>query len=87
MLPIYGYQMMKIYEFTLVLPDVNDQTGDAIYGKCKESSVGNSNGTTYVAFDREAESLESAIDSAVADLKNVGVQPLRLEMEVPATLA
>ena len=75
---------MKMYEFTLVLPDVDDETADAIYGKCKDSSLGKCNGTTYVAFDREAESLEAAIDSAVADLKSVGVQPLHVQMEVPA---
>ena len=76
---------MKTYEFTLFLPDVDDETADAIYGKCKDSSLGKCSGTTYVAFDREADSLESAIDSAVADLKSAGVQPLRLEMELPVT--
>jgi len=75
---------MKTYEFILVLPDIDDDTADAIYGKCDDSSVGKSSGTTYVAFDREAESLESAIRSAVADLNNIGVHPLRIEMEVPA---
>lgn len=77
---------MKTYEFTLVLPDIDEETADAIYGKCTDSSLGKCSGTTCIAFDREAESLEFAIDSAVADLKSVGVQPLRLEMEVPATL-
>ena len=76
---------MKTYEFTLLLPNVDEQTASAIYGRCKDSSLGKCSGTTYLAFDREAESLESAIDSAVADLKSVGVQPLRLEMELPVT--
>lgn len=76
---------MKTYEFTLVLSDVDDETAEAIYGKCHDSSLGMSNGTTYIAFDRQSKSLESAIDSAIADLKNVGVQPLRVEIEIPVT--
>jgi len=76
---------MKTYEFTVIIPDVDETTADAIYGKCGDASLGKSNGMTYVAFDRDGESLESAIDSAVADLRSVGVQPLRVEMELPAT--
>lgn len=75
---------MKVYEFTLILPEVDDETADAIYGKCKDSSLGKGGGTTYLAFDREAASLEAAIDSALTDLRSLGVQPLRIEMEVPA---
>ena len=75
---------MKVYEFTLILPEVDDETADAIYGKCEDSSLGKGNGTTYLAFDREAASLEAAIDSALTDLRSLGVQPLRIEMEVPA---
>ena len=74
---------MNTYEFTLVLPDVDDETADAIYGKCRDSSLGKASGTTYAAFDREAESLESAIDSAVEDLRSVGVEPLQIQIEVP----
>jgi hypothetical protein len=40
------------------------------------------NGTSYVAFDREAESLEAAIDSAVAVLRRLGVEPMRVEMDL-----
>lgn len=75
---------MFTYEFTLVIPEIDPQTADAIYGVCSDSSVGRANGTTYVAFDREAESLEVAIQSAIDDLRRVGVRPLRVEMEVAA---
>ena len=43
---------MKTYEFTLILPDINDSTVDALYALCKDSSIGKSNGTMYVMFDR-----------------------------------
>ena len=75
---------MKTYEFTLVIPDVTEQTADAVYGTCADASLGRSNGITYVAFDREAESLESAISSAVADVESVGVRPVRVQMELSA---
>jgi len=74
---------VKTYEFTLILPEVDDQTADAIYGKCRDASLGKSNGASYVAFDRKAESLEAAIESAVADLRSIGVQPLHVQMDVP----
>ena len=74
---------MRVYQFTLILSDLDDEIADAIYGKCRDSSTGRANGAAYVAFDREAVSLESAIASAVADLRSVGVEPLRIQMEVP----
>ena len=77
---------MKTYEFTLNISEVDDKTSEAIYSKCTDSSLGKCNDTTYVAFDREAESLEYAIDSAIADLRRVGVQPLHIEMKIPATV-
>ena len=78
---------MKTYEFILILPEMDNEIAEAIYEVCNDSSLGKTNGATYVAFDRLAESLESAIDSAIADLKSVNVQPLRIEMEIPATIS
>ncbi len=75
---------MRGYQFTLILPEVDDETADAIYGKCKDSSLGKAGETTYLAFDRESASLESAIDSALGELRSLGVQPLQIQMEVPA---
>ena len=74
---------MKTYEFTLIVPDIDDVTVDAVYGRCLDSSIGASHGTMYVAFDREAVSLEDALDSAIADLRQLGIEPLRIEMDVP----
>lgn len=76
---------MQIYEFILIIPDVDEEVAEAIYGRCQDSSVGKSHEATYVAFDREAKSLESAISSAVDDLKQIGVQPMKVEIEVPVT--
>ncbi len=74
---------MKIYEFTLIIPDIDDTTVDAIYGSCQDSSIGKTHGTMYVTFDRESVSLEAALDSAITDMRNLGIEPLRVEMDVP----
>jgi len=76
---------MKSYEFTVILPEIGDSTVDAIDHRCPDSSIGRSHGTMSAAFDREANSFEMAIDSAVADLHQLGVSPLRIEMDVPKT--
>jgi hypothetical protein len=79
---------MKTYGFTLIVPDIDDATVDAVYGRCPDSSIGSSHGTMDVAFDREAVSQEAALESAIADLRQLGIAPLRVEMDAPeSTLA
>ncbi|MEA3640784.1 MAG: hypothetical protein VBE63_12685 [Lamprobacter sp.] len=74
---------MKLFAFSFLIPAIEDPIIDAIYGHCPDASVSSSDGQMYVAFDREAGCLESALDSAVADLWHIGVRPLRVEMDVP----
>nr|VFK16013.1 MAG: hypothetical protein BECKLPF1236B_GA0070989_108721 [Candidatus Kentron sp. LPFa] len=76
---------MKTHEFTLILsePDIDDSTVEAIYEKCLDSSIGKSRGALYVAFDREAASFDTAFDSAMEDLRHLGITPLRVEMDIP----
>lgn len=78
---------MKTYAFTLIVPEIDDTVANAIYDACTDASFGKSHDTTYVAFDREAASLEIAIDSAIADLQRVGVYPLRVEMDIPTAVS
>ena len=75
---------MKIFHFSLPIPVIDDEIVDALYGRCADISVGSDHGHMYVAFDRAAVSLEAAIDSAVTDMWEMGIQPLRVEMDVPA---
>ncbi len=74
---------MKTYEFTLIVPDVDDATVDEVYGRCSDASIGRSRDTMYVAFDREATSLDAALSSATEDLRQLGIAPIRVEMDVP----
>lgn len=76
---------MKTYGFTVALagaPDLTDDLCDALYAAgCDDSSPYSSEGITYVPFDREADSLENAIRSAIADVQKAGCQVERLEMD------
>lgn len=67
-------------EFTLFIPEIDDATVDAIYGRCADASIGKSHGVMYIAFDREAVSLEAAIQSATEDLRQLGVVTPTLKM-------
>jgi len=78
---------MRTYEFCVIVPPLDEATADAIYGLCPDSSVGANHGVDYVAFDREAETLEEAIRSAVSELRRLAVKPLRIELDVPDALA
>ena len=78
---------MKTYEFTLIVSEIEDELAEKLYGICNDASLGQTHGTTYVAFDRESKSLEAAINSALADLTSIGIEPLRVEMAVPLVAA
>lgn len=75
--------MMRTYTFTLIVegPDLQaDEMVDALFGAgCDDALVGAVDGVQYVEFDREAETPEQAILSAVADIESVeGAQVARL---------
>jgi len=75
---------MKNYEFSLVLTEseVSDLHCDALYAAgCDDGTVVTRNGVTYVAFDREAESLETAIRSASEQVRAAGFTIARVEMD------
>ena len=74
---------MKTYSFTVIVADLDDETIDAIAGSCPDSGVGTRQATTFVDFDREADSLGTAIDSAVADLEALQVKPIRVLIDMP----
>lgn len=74
---------MTAYEFSLIVPPIEDETINAIYGALDDVSIGTTQGQTYVAFDREALSLEAALAKATRQLRSFGIEPTRVEMDVP----
>lgn len=75
---------MRVYEFELVLAGVEVMTEDiaeALFAAgCDDGSPHSGNGVAAVGFDREAKSLEQAIASAVADVKQAGFDVARVEL-------
>jgi hypothetical protein len=75
---------MNTYEFSLVLtvPEVTEADCDALYeAGCDDGTIVTRGGATYIAFDREAASLEAAIRSATANVRSAGFEVARVEMD------
>ena len=75
---------MTIYDFQLVLPELDNDTIERIYALCGDVGIGTRAGVTYADVHREAASLGAAIDSVIADLERCGVSPRELHVETPA---
>lgn len=65
----------KIYSFTMVLDTFTNTTGgleDKLYkAGCDDALLYFMNNTVHLDFDREAESLEQAIETAIENISNV----------------
>ena len=74
---------MPLYEFQLVLGDIDSMTekiADALYeAGCDDTTPFSSQGVAAVGFSREAESLEDAVRSAIADVNKAGFSVARVE--------
>ena len=80
---------MAIYRFTVVLAGLNEISDDLAEARfeagCDDGSPFSSCGVGAVGFDREADCLESAMCSAVADVRNTGcvVECVKIEHDSP----
>jgi hypothetical protein len=73
----------KTYGFSVVLTvsTLSEEECDALYGAgCDDGTIVTRAGSTYIAFDRKAVSLEQAIRSATADVRAAGFDVKRVEM-------
>jgi len=86
---------MATYRFTVILAglrEISDDLAEALFeAGCNDGSPWSSQGVAAVGFDREAESFEQAVRSAVADVQKAGchVAWVKIEPEdlVPSTPA
>ena len=76
-----------IHRFTILIPEVSDELFEQIAGRCPDSLSGVNEDRAYVDFSRESDSLGSAIDSAIADLTNLGVSPLGVQADEMAGIS
>lgn len=76
---------IQTYTFTVVLRDQTEMTEDlaealAAAG-CDDGLAGSSDGIAAVIFDRQAESLEQAVRSAIADVQKAGCHTAWVRIE------
>ena len=67
---------MKTYHVHVLLEGTDIEQAERIYDYADDATVALSNGALHVDFDRDAEALEAAIASAMADVRNAGCVPL-----------
>lgn len=74
---------MTTFEFTLRIGQrlADESEMDRIYVRCDDCSLLVEGNVTLLAFHREAESLQAAIRSAIADVNAVGYRVSHVEME------
>lgn len=78
---------MREYEFTLVLTaDPNEEEADQMYGTFNDGTISTIAGVQQIHFHREAATLEEAIRSAIGDVRTVGLDIERVEMEPQSLL-
>jgi hypothetical protein len=76
---------MKTYDFDMILAsdtEMTEELADQLFDAgCDDGTPGVFCGTPYLSFHREAESLESAIRSAAADVQKAGCIVERVQIE------
>ena len=76
---------MTTYDFDVVLAagtEITEELADQLFDAgCDDGTPGTFCGVPYISFHREADSLESAIRSAVADVQKAGFVVERLQIE------
>lgn len=79
---------MTKYEFTLILKgqfELTEEIADELFeAGCDDGTPGTCNGVFSIDFHREANSIEEAIRSAIANVKSAGYEVERVEIEAEA---
>lgn len=82
---------MTKYEFTLILKgqfELTEEIADELFeAGCDDGTPGICNGVFSIDFHREANSIEEAIRSAIANVKSAGYDVERVEIEAEAVPA
>ena len=78
---------MKVHEFTLILTaDPNEKEADRLYRVFNDGTVTTIKGVPQIHFHREAFSLESAIGSALLDVRKAGFEAVHVYIKPKAVL-
>lgn len=70
----------KSYQFTLILKNVDENTPsleDSLYdANCDDALINFRNGTVYLDFDRQANSLEEAVMGAIKNVESTSIKAI-----------
>jgi hypothetical protein len=82
---------MKTYSFTFMMldqqPDAFGDFAEALFAAgCDDATPSTSNGVVSIDFDREAESMDAALRSAVKQVESLGWLISKVEIDDLATL-
>ena len=80
-------EVQECYEFTLILSgfdELTDEIANSLFeAGCDDAVLGIHAGSPYLSFDREADSLEDAIKTAIQDVQSCKV-PIEIVRVLPA---
>ena len=72
---------VKVHEFTLILTaDPNEEEADRLYSIFNDGTIATVEGVPQIHFHREAFSLESAIVSALLEVRKAGFESVRVHI-------
>ena len=78
---------MKVHEFTLILTaDPNQEEADRLYSIFDDGTIATVEGVSQIYFHREDFSLESAIGSALLDIRKAGFDAAQVHIKPKAVL-
>lgn len=87
-------QMTKdIQSFTLTLadlPELSDELAEKLYARLPDATVSQRDGAVYLSFDRERQSLATAVVSAIRSLERLGLRADRIvadDLVTPSEIA
>ncbi len=76
---------MATYTFSVILGDVTEMTEELaealVAAGCGDGMPGSSGGVASVLFDRDADSFEQALRSAIADVQKAGCRVAWVKIE------
>ena len=81
-MPALTEEDVQIYEFTIVLGDieVSDEQVETLYSVIDDGTQVCRDGLCFIRFDRDADTLENAIRSAVSDVEQAGLTVAKVEL-------
>jgi hypothetical protein len=82
---------MKTFDLIVTLPEGTEHSDDLVAALfeagCDDGSVWSTAGIVQIGFSRQAESLEAAIRSVIADVQKAGSRVVQVTLEEPALAA